>query len=358
MGFYKQMQIAEQDAELNETGSRRAPRVPAGGGDAMSNSFLAQLDALIAGAQAEPASEPPASADLAEIAAAEDAARAAEEAREEQALQLEKDFDREERAAIQAESAPVSEPEPAPEPAAAPAPAETPEQKARRLELSKPIVGAISTEKMVHGTMILNGIAEKCVSCGMPLTDAISIQRCMGPDCSAKGYAEDPADPDEMGAMIELAEFPALVEFLTQHYKPLGLRGLMNGLVRVAALNRKSPVHAACCNAIEMLGYGRLANTLRSSLVIGEVRDSKLHAGCHHLWIKRANWTREFGSACQRIPRAFFDRGEKGWIIPKHPAARSALWRALMEHYAHEAIKTATGPVKIPTLEEWQSRKA
>jgi hypothetical protein len=354
MGAIKQQVIAEQDREWNEIVSVRAVRVPRSGGDSMSNSFLAQLDALISGAS-EPASEPPpASSDLAEIAQAEEAAAAAEEGREEQAVQLEKDFDRQERAAIQAESAPEVE---APAVQAAPAAqAETAEQKARRLELSKAIVGAISTEKMVHGTMVLNGIAEKCISCGMPLTDALSIQRCLGPDCAGKGYAEDPIDSDEMGAMIELAEYPALVEFLIEHYKPFGLRGLMNGLVRIAALNRKSPVHPACCNAIEMLGYGRLANTLRNSLVIGQIKDSKLHAGNHHVWIKRASWTREFGRACGAIPRAFFDRVEKGWIVPKHPAARVALWRVLMEHYSHEAIKTNSGPVKIPTLEEWAAK--
>lgn len=333
----------------------------------MSNSFLAQLDALIHGAQAEPASEPPASADLAEIAAAEDAARAAEEAREEQALQLEKDFDREERAAIQAESAPVSEPEPAPEPepepepepapAAAPAPAETPEQKARRLELSKPIVGVISTEKMVHGTMVLNGICTQCVRCRLKLTDAVSIERGLGPECSSKGYAEDPTNPDEMGAMIELAEFPALVEFLTEHYKPLGVRGLMNGLVRIAALNRKSPVHGACANAIEMLGYQKLAAALRDALVMMKVTRSEQHAGHLKVWVRSAEYTREWSRDCYaNIPHCFYDRVERGLIVPDRKECKSALWRCMMRHYAGECAATPTGTVRIPTEDEWKAR--
>jgi hypothetical protein len=319
VGYYKQLLIEQQDSELNQVAGRRAARVSGTGGDSMANSFLAQLDALISGAAAEPEPKPVA-------------------------------------------AAPASEP-PASEPPALAAPVaddstETPAQKLRRLELSKPIVGAISTEKMVHGSMILNGICSNCVCCGMPLTDAVSVQRATGPSCSSKGYAEDPTNPDEMGAMIELAEYPALVDFLTQHYKPLGVRGLMNGLVRIACLNRKTPVHTACCNAVDMLGYDKLASMLRNGLVIGQIKDSKNHPGSHHVWIKRANWTREFGSACGRIPHAFFSRPEKGWIVPKHPASKTALWLALIEHFSHEAIKTDNGPVKIPTMEEYQAKRA
>jgi hypothetical protein len=100
----------------------------------------------------------------------------------------------------------------------------------------------------------------------------------MGPVCRGRGYSEDPTDPDEMGAFICLAEFQELVEFLTQHYKPLGLRGLVNGLVRVASLNRprgrdqkegNAKLFRACCDAIEHLGYIKMSNVLRDILVCG-----------------------------------------------------------------------------------------
>jgi len=297
----------------------------------MSDSFLSQLDALIA-----IGSQPETKQVSAQVEPVQEAAPASEPP--------------------PSDPAPASDPEPALATPAASAPVETPAQKLRRLELSKALVGAISTEKMVHGSMILNGICTHCVCCGMPLTDAVSVQRSIGPDCASRGYAEDPVSSDEMGAMIELAEYPTLVDFLTQHYKPLGVRGLMNGLVRIACLNRKSSVHTACANAIDYLGYDKLANMLRNGLVIGQVKDSEKHAGNHHVWIKRAHWTREFGRSCGQIPHAFFSRPEKGWIIPKHPASRTALWLALIEHFAHESIKTVNGSVKIPTMEEYRAK--
>jgi hypothetical protein len=241
---------------------------------------------------------------------------------------------------------------------AAVAPIETPERKARRLELNRPLVGAISTDKMVHGNMVLNGICTECVRCKLTLTDAVSVERGMGPECSSKGYAEDPTDPDEVGAMIELSEYPALVEFLTSHYKPLGVRGLMNGLVRIAALNRKSPVHAACANAIEALGYRRLAATLRDSLAIMRIKDSEGHPGHYHVRVRGKEWTRAWSQDCYRnIPHSFFDKAEKGLIVAKRPETRRALWNMMIRHYSGECVKTENGTVRIPTLEEWENQQ-
>jgi hypothetical protein len=232
---------------------------------------------------------------------------------------------------------------------------ETPGQKPRSLDLSKPIIGAISTEKMAHGDMILNGICTHCVRCRLKLTDAVSIERGMGPECSSKGYAEDPTDPDEMGAMIELAQYPALVEFLTEHYKPLGIRGLMNGLVRIAAMNRKSPVHAACANAIEMLGYRKLAAALRDALVIMKISESERHPDHLKVWIRKKNYTFGWSRDCYRsIKGCFYDRAERGLIVPK--SAKSSLWRCMMRHYAGECASTPTGTVRIPSEQEWNTK--
>lgn len=233
---------------------------------------------------------------------------------------------------------------------------ETPEQKTRRLELAKPIVGVISTEKLVHGSMVLQGVCERCVCCGLPLTDAVSLERGMGGRCSSRGYSEDPKQSDEMGAMIELAEYPALVEFLTQKYKPLGVRGLMNGLVRIACLNRKTRVHVVCANAIEMLGYVRLANKLRDALVIGHVLNSKSHPEHLSVWVKRYHYNYKFSRVIGQIPGAFFDRAERGWMISKHPETKKALWKAFVEYYPHEVIKTSKGSVKIPSMDDIKKR--
>lgn len=141
-----------------------------------------------------------------------------------------------------------------------------------------PDLSGLTVVKLPHKDMLLDGVCESCACCGQPLTDSVSVQRGMGPVCSKKGYSEDPTDPDEMGAFICLSEFQELVEFLTKHYRPLGLRGLVNGLVRVASLNRprgrdqrdgNSKLFRACCDAIEHLGYIKMSNVLRDILVCG-----------------------------------------------------------------------------------------
>lgn len=235
---------------------------------------------------------------------------------------------------------------------------ETKEQRDRRLELQRPLVGAISTQKMVHGNMVLNDICVECARCKLKLTDAISVERGMGPECSSKGYAEESKDPDEIQAMIELSEYPVLVDFLTQHYMPHGVRGLMNGLVRIAALNRKTPAHAACANAIEALGYRRLAATLRDSLAIMWIRDSIRHPGHYHVRVRGREWTRSWSNDCYKnIPHCFYDKIEKGLIVSKHPAAKRALWNQMIRHYGGLCVKTENGTARIPTEEEREASR-
>jgi len=316
----------------------------------MSQDFVSQLDALLAAANGQE----------------DDAVAVADSEQEALELRLsaqEKDFER--GVSLEPEP-PSSEPPPASDPAPvlsvqdpAPVVKETSAEKAHRLELNKPILGAISTEKMVHGNMVLNGICTQCVRCKLKLTDAVSVERGMGPECSSKGYAEEPTDPDEMGAMIELSGYPALVDFLTEHYKPLGVRGLMNGLVRIAALNRKSPVHTACANAIECLGYKKLAAALRDSLAMMWIKDSERHPGHYHVRVRTREWTREWSQDCYRnIPHCFYDKAERGLIVAKRPETKAALWKQMMLHYSGECAKTANGTVRIPTIEEWEAQQA
>lgn len=147
-----------------------------------------------------------------------------------------------------------------------------------------PDLSSLTTVKVPHKNLILDGVCTHCAHCGQQLTDAVSIQRGIGPVCSKRGYSEDPVDGDEMQAMIDLAEFQELAEFLTEHYRPLGIRGLVNGLVRAASLNRPRgrgqsegnyKVHAACCDAIESLGHKKLANLLRDTLVVVSLQKCK-----------------------------------------------------------------------------------
>ena len=199
-----------------------------------------------------------------------------------------------------------------------------------------------------HHKLVFQGVCSNCAHCGMPLTDSVSIERGLGPICSAKGYLEEPTNPDEMQAMIDLAEYPALVEFLVKKYKPLGVRGLMNGLTKICSLNRRSPVHSACTDAIDSLGYVKLASLLRESIAVIELKHHD--ASTFHLWVKKSEWHPAWSYDLRRIPGAYFSKQQKGWMVPKQE--KPALWALMLKHYEglcailHEPDAAGTGTIK------------
>jgi hypothetical protein len=209
------------------------------------------------------------------------------------------------------------------------------------------IVGGLSTKKRHHLHLVFEGVCSHCAHCGQPLSDAVSIERGMGPVCSKKGYKEDPTDPDELQAMIDLAEYPDLVDFLTENYKPLGVRGLMNGLVRICSLNRKHDAFGACCEAIESLGYAKLASVLRESIAVVLLSEPDKHPGCYVVWVKRRDFTRYWGYDVKRIQGARQERGTRGIIVPKNDVSRRKLWEAMRRHYLGLVVKTPKGAFKI-----------
>jgi hypothetical protein len=193
--------------------------------------------------------------------------------------------------------------------------------------------------------LMFEGVCTHCAHCGQPLTDAVSMERGIGPICSKKGYSEDPKDADEMQAIIDLAEFPALVEYVTTKYKPLGVRAMMNGLVKICSLNRRSPVHAACTDAIESLGFRHLASTLRESIAVVEIKDCKEHPGMLHVWVKKSDWSWSWSNAIRTLPGSFVSRQLKGTIVPERH--KRALWEFMLKYYGGLMAKTPTGTIKI-----------
>lgn len=186
-------------------------------------------------------------------------------------------------------------------------------------------------KKGQHFTLVFQGVCTHCAHCGQPLTDSVSIERGIGPICSKKGYLEDPSDPDEMQAMIDLAEYPELVQYLVDHYKPQGVRGLMNGLVKICSLNRRSPVHQACCDAVESLGYKRLASLLRESIAVIAVKNCEEHPGHYHVWVKKSEWSWGWTRDLRAVPGVFFSRQLKGTIVPH--SRKKELWDLMLKHY-------------------------
>jgi hypothetical protein len=229
-----------------------------------------------------------------------------------------------------------------------------------KVDLVAKFVGTLTTKKLHHNQLLLTGTCSSCAHCGMDLTDGLSVQRGLGPSCASKGYKEDPKEgiePDEMGSMIALAEFPEVCTFLVENYRPQGLRGLMNGIVKISSLNKNnSKLHAACCDAIECLGWIRLANTLRESICVVVIKESTKHPGCIEVLLKRHAFKYGWLQDLKQIPGVFYDRTISRNIIPiknpidgslltcnfegKEMTRRLAFWSTLVRWHLNEYGRT------------------
>ncbi len=195
-------------------------------------------------------------------------------------------------------------------------------------------------------------VASYCAHCGMELKDALSIERCLGPVCSKRGYTEDPTErSDELQAMIDLAEYPTLVDYLVAKYKPLGVRPLMNGLLKIAALNRKSPgLHGSICDAIESLGWPKLAALLRTSIATVEIRVSKARPDHYAVWVqKEVNSMAWYRTLCRVAGIGYGHRLQKaegrGLLIPM--SCKRGLWEAMLSFFPGDIARTPAGTIKI-----------
>jgi len=229
-------------------------------------------------------------------------------------------------------------------------PAETPVQVEQAVPVQNDIM--VTMPAQVHMTdgqhrtkLLMDGACTRCAHCALELTDAVSQERGIGPVCSKHGYNEDPKDSDEIQAMLDLATYPELVMYLNEHWKPKGVRGLMNGMVRIASLNRRTPVHEACTDAIESLGYKNLASALRKSLMVLSVSDSKDNPSHFEVWVKRKEWNPNWSNRIRQISGSFFKK-HVGWLIPK--ASKRQLWDAINEFYSGLYMEVPNGDrVKI-----------
>jgi hypothetical protein len=205
--------------------------------------------------------------------------------------------------------------------------------------------------KGMRHKLVFEGVCSHCAHCGQPLTDSESVERGLGPICSKKGYLEEVTPVDDTEAFLALAEYPQLVEYLTAKYKPNGNRALCNGLVRTASLNRRTPVHAACTDAVEALGYKRLASALRESLSVVEIYDAPASSGFNDsvvVWVKKSEWSWEWTRDLRQIPGVVFPRHIKGVVVPS--SRKRELWELVKKHYEGLCCKTKNGAVKIPSM--------
>lgn len=211
------------------------------------------------------------------------------------------------------------------------------------------IPAKLTTQKLHHGDLILHGVTDRCAHCGINMSDSLSLESGLGPTCRRKaGYFIEPEFPgDVMDAMVHLAPYPEVFQFMLDHYKPGGNRALMNGLVRLCALNRKTQLHRDCTNAIEVLGYTKLASVLRRSLEDVVVKPSKDFPGFLQVWIRRSLYNSSFNYECrQDIPNHTWNRRLRSRLVPE--TDKRVLWTLLRKHYAGCLLTTAEGTREIP----------
>lgn len=170
--------------------------------------------------------------------------------------------------------------------------------------------------------------------------------------------------------MIYLSEWPELIGFLNKHYSSEGNRGLVNGLVRAGSLNRprgrgqkegNEKLFRACCDAVEVLGYPKMANLLRETLVVAWIVKAEGEPGISILRTKvRATPDWFQGEALRSLSEVTWVQGAKGFRVRLHDAGSEAIhttskvggksnkrvvWELLLKAFEGQAVKV-DGQVK------------
>jgi hypothetical protein len=203
----------------------------------------------------------------------------------------------------------------------------------------------MTTRKVQHGQLILDGVCSDCGHCGQKLTDANSVERGLGPICSRKGYQDvSVSSADPLEALISLSAYPEVVAFLTTHYHDGTVGRLMNGLVRLCSLNRRTQLHSDCCEAIELLGYKRLASTLRESL--SRIHVKQVDETTLSLKIRYADLNWSFLRELRALPGVRYDAVNKLNLFSV--SVKREVWELLKRHYAGFHCRCPSGTVRIP----------
>ena len=114
----------------------------------------------------------------------------------------------------------------------------------------------------------------------------------------------------------------------------------------MASLNRKHEVFGACCDAIESLGYRKLASLLRDSLAAISVYETDKYPDYYAVWVKKAFWSPSWSNEVYNILGTQSKVKEvRGVLVPK--TQKRALWAALNKLYTGYVVKTSKGAFKI-----------
>lgn len=128
-------------------------------------------------------------------------------------------------------------------------------------------------------------IATHCAACHMPLTDAVSMERGIGPICSAKYYEAPPQEGCDLGALGRALEgTPEFAEFATlcavagdakeegdadkaaEIVGKFDVRKMANRLVLAIAFEQRSELSARYTKALGALGFTSLAERIEKKI--------------------------------------------------------------------------------------------
>jgi len=175
-------------------------------------------------------------------------------------------------------------------------------------------------------------LATHCACCGRPLVDAVSVEAGMGPHCRAKhGYLDQPVGTDWTAAQaaLALADLAGAGPWLANPAWNLDARVVANALVHRIAATQDSGAPltiARLCDAVQALGFPRLAETLLKRYCPVVVR--KAETG-DRLLVKTPYSPAFVGALKAAHVGAGFDKESKRWVVPATLEGRTALWAAL-----------------------------
>lgn len=229
------------------------------------------------------------------------------------------------------------------------------------------------------------GLATHCACCGSPLSDALSVECLVGPDCrEAGGFdpARAPANPDWFAAKL-LACNNGVADDAVGNWKDA--REVCNFLLHIYALAAEANPWVP--DAVGALGYTSLAAKLverREAFVKRAAKRAEEQAAeaakrAEAAKARARRWGRvytgataapkpapevriteagdrlavatpfseAFVGAVRNIPGRKWDGAAKVWSVPA--SARPALWSALKAHYAGLPLVSAKGTTVIPS---------
>lgn len=198
-----------------------------------------------------------------------------------------------------------------------------------------------------------------CACCKKALTDAVSVNRGIGPICSAKYYDPPPQAAEDFAATgrellaSKLPQFKDLGERMSvagDHFEycqdlatsleivgEFNSRSIANKLVKLIALHRDEDFTIPLAKALTSLGYKNL-----SEVICKRIGRRRMRSYEQERVVREVHITREFGYLYVYAPfsDAFnaFRRSIGRWNGEKRAhvfplSARVELWGALKEHY-------------------------